>query len=548
MSSVRRSQLKTVTTDNATDYAVDVLENGELLNKETAYLLRQSIKNMTEEGKAISDVSDIFETPRLITSQEELLYVEKGELVLFFKRNAAVKPASTQPFHVMVSVGNGRFAGINNSALDEALTDGPRILLAEQLGDFTGTQVKRHADGEKVQIFAARPTGLLLAEKPPLRELANALPADTDSISGLTDLLAESGKLSPEQAQGLMRALQPVIENPAPVYGQLGTIEDLLAAPVRIKTEAEMMAVPEGQLVTFMRMGKSNAGHVMYSLGEGEFVLVNPARLDASLADKSTIIHARDLPSDLFRHNLISAGEISLKKMRVSALLGPEGVFSVEGSTLSIKAMGGPGAVNSMDAQELADTIRGLARSEDFAINLSSISEINLYSHFGAFGRLPVGKALAYLMNKKVTAYPAFYSPKLQDKEALLSEAKTFLPEDLSADELALLTKQQSRGHEFWQHTRSLFGDKAAMESVEMSSELKELLLKVADYIRGKVSIDDFLDGMPHFTNGLMIMKVGLNLLYNHEETDFDGFVSLSCDVLGASRFGIELMIHFLEK
>lgn len=548
MSSVRRSQLKTVTTDNATDYAVDVLENGELLNKETAYLLRQSIKNMTEEGKAISDVSDIFETPRLITSQEELLYVEKGELVLFFKRNAAVKPASTQPFHVMVSVGNGRFAGINNSALDEALTDGPRILLAEQLGDFTGTQVKRHADGEKVQIFAARPTGLLLAEKPPLRELANALPADTDSISGLTDLLAESGKLSPEQAQGLMRALQPVIENPAPVYGQLGTIEDLLAAPVRIKTEAEMMAVPEGQLVTFMRMGKSNAGHVMYSLGEGEFVLVNPARLDASLADKSTIIHARDLPSDLFRHNLISAGEISLKKMRVSALLGPEGAFSVEGSTLSIKAMGGPGAVNSMDAQELADTIRGLARSEDFAINLSSISEINLYSHFGAFGRLPVGKALAYLMNKKVTAYPAFYSPKLQDKEALLSEAKTFLPEDLSADELALLTKQQSRGHEFWQHTRSLFGDKGAMESVEMSSELKELLLKVADYIRGKVSIDDFLDGMPHFTNGLMIMKVGLNLLYNHEETDFDGFVSLSCDVLGASRFGIELMIHFLEK
>ncbi|MFI8316386.1 hypothetical protein ACIF4Y_03875 [Kosakonia cowanii] len=81
-----------------------------------------------------------------------------------------------------------------------------------------------------------------------------------------------------------------------------------------------------------------------------------------------------------------------------------------------------------------------------------------------------------------------------------------------------------------------------------MSSELKDLLLKVADYIRGKISIDEFLEGMPNFTNGLMIMKVGLNLLYHHEETDFDGYVSLSCDVLGASRFGVELVIHFLEK
>lgn len=98
------------------------------------------------------------------------------------------------------------------------------------------------------------------------------------------------------------------------------------------------------------------------------------------------------------------------------------------------------------------------------------------------------------------------------------------------------------------QHTRSLFGDKGATESVEMSSDLKELLLKVADYVRGKISIDDFLDGMPNFTNGLMIMKVGLNLLYNHEEIDFDGYVSLSCDVLGASRFGVELIIQFIDK
>ncbi|WP_413796449.1 hypothetical protein [Kosakonia cowanii] len=201
-----------------------------------------------------------------------------------------------------------------------------------------------------------------------------------------------------------------------------------------------------------------------------------------------------------------------------------------------------------MDAQELADTIRGLARSDDFAVDLSRINEIKFYSHFGAFGSLPVGKALAWLLNKKVTAYPIFYSPKLQGKEALLSEARTFIPEDLSADELALLAKQQTHSHEFWQHTRSLFGDKAATESVEMSNELKDLLLKVADYIRGKISIDDFLEGMPHFTNGLMILKVGLNILYNHEETDFDGYVSLTCDVLGASRFGIELMIHFFEK
>lgn len=548
MSSVRRSQKRTVTTDDAADYAVDLLENSEMLNKETANLLRQSLKNMKEGGMAIAEVTDLFNTPRQITSQYDLLCVEKGEMLIFFRTNTAAQASPAHSFHAMVSVGNGRFAGINNSTLDNVLTDDPRILLAEQLGDFTGSQVKRHADGEKVQIFAARPTGLLIADKPALRDIASTIPADTDSINGLTDLLAESGKLSPEQAQELARALQPVVNNPAPVYGQIGAIEEVLASPVSIRTEAEMMAVPEGHLVTFMRIGKSNSGHVMYSLGDGEFVIINPAKLDASLADKSAIIHASDIPSDVLRHNMVSGGEIALKKMRVSALLGQGSAFSVEGGTLSIKAMGGPGAVNSMDAQELADTIRGLARSDDFAVDLSRINEIKFYSHFGAFGSLPVGKALAWLLNKKVTAYPIFYSPKLQGKEALLSEARTFLPEDLSADELALLAKQQTHSHEFWQHTRSLFGDKAATESVEMSNELKDLLLKVADYIRGKISIDDFLEGMPHFTNGLMILKVGLNILYNHEETDFDGYVSLTCDVLGASRFGIELMIHFFEK
>lgn len=548
MSSVRRSQKRTVTTDDAADYAVDLLENSEMLNKETANLLRQSLKNMKEGRMAIADVTDLFDKPRQITSQHDLLCVEKGEMLIFFRANTAAQASPAHSFHAMVSVGNGRFAGINNSTLDNVLTDDPRILLAEQLGDFTGSQVKRHADGEKVQIFAARPKGLLVADKPALRDIASTIPADTDSINGLTDLLAESGKLSPEQAQGLARALQPVVNNPAPVYGQIGAIEEVLTSPVSIRTEAEMMAVPEGHLVTFMRIGKSNSGHVMYSLGDGEFAIINPAKLDASLADKSAIIHASDIPSDVLRHNVISGGEIALKKIRVSALLGEGGAYSVEGSTLSIKAMGGPGAVNSMDAQELADTIRGLARSDDFAVDLSRINEIKFYSHFGAFGSLPVGKSLAWLLNKKVTAYPIFYSPKLQGKEALLSEARTFLPEDLSADELALLAKQQTHSHEFWQHTRSLFGDKAATESAEMSSELKDLLLKVADYIRGKISIDEFLEGMPNFTNGLMIMKVGLNLLYHHEETDFDGYVSLSCDVLGASRFGVELVIHFLEK
>lgn len=548
MTSVRRSQRRTVTTDDAADYAVDLLENSEMLNKETANLLRQSLKNMKEGGMAIAEAPDLFDTPRLITSQHDLWCVEKGEMLIFFRTNSAAQASPAHSFHAMVSVGNGRFAGINSSTLDKTLTNDPRILLAEQLGDFTGSQVKRHADGEKVQIFVARPKGLLVADKPALRDIASTIPADTDRISGLSDLLAEAGKLSPEQAQELARALQPVINNPAPVYGQIGAIEDVLTSPVSIKTEAEMMAVPEGHLVTFMRIGKSNSGHVMYSLGDGEFAIINPAKLDASLADKSAIIHASDIPSDVLRHNVISGGEIALKKIRVSALLGEGGAFSVEGSTLSIKAMGGPGAVNSMDAQELADTIRGLAKSDDVAVDLSRINEIKFYSHFGAFGALPVGKSLAWLLNKKVTAYPIFYSPKLQGKEALLSEARTFLPEDLSADELALLAKQQTHSHEFWQHTRSLFGDKSAMESVEMSSELKDLLLKVADYIRGKISIDDFLEGMPNFTNGLMIMKVGLNLLYNHEEIDFDGYVSLSCDVLGASRFGVELVIHFLEK
>ncbi len=87
------------------------------------------------------------------------------------------------------------------------------------------------------------------------------------------------------------------------------------------------MAVPQGYLVTFMRMGKSNAGHVMYSLGNGEFIIINPAKLDASLADKSTIIHARDIPAEVWRYNVISAGGIALKKNARVGVTGRGGSF-----------------------------------------------------------------------------------------------------------------------------------------------------------------------------------------------------------------------------
>ncbi|WP_342324718.1 hypothetical protein AAEY27_08860 [Kosakonia sp. BYX6] len=545
---VRRGKLTQNTAKEAIDYAVDSLENSELLGKTAANTLREGIKKAVKSGQALTGSTDLFTSTRIIDSHEALLRVREGEMVFFMRVDPNMPEKTGRQIHVMVGLGNGRFTGVNNSVLNVSLGNDPRILTAEQLVEPSGLGFKLRGEKGNVQIIAGYPKGMLVPELPSLKNLASKIPANVNVDAGLTDILKQSGKLAPEQAQALRTALHTVITQPAPELGKLGIVDEILNSPVRVQNPSQLADLPAGHLVTCMPRDKSDAGHVIYSLGQGEFLVVNPGRLDASLAGKPAVMKATDLPEGIFTRNVVSSGEISLQKLRIAAFLGPGGKLSVEGSTLVIKASGGPGAVNHLDATELADVIRGLALDESHAIDLTKITEIKLQTSFGGLGKVPLGKALAYLLDKKVTVYPTFFSPELQSSINKLSGAKTYVPGDITAEEIALMTRQQSKNHDFWKRLRSLFEGNPIGKAEDISEELRVLLNNVVDYVRGNVSMEQFFEIVPEYTKGLLMIRAEINLLHSKKELGTDDYILRSTDVLNASSYAIELLQRHLSK
>ncbi len=71
--------------------------------------------------------------------------------------------------------------------------------------------------------------------------------------------------------------------------------------PETVSDSAALGALAKGKLVVFGDPSAQSfsAHHLMYSLGEGEFMMVNPSRLDPRLTSNNAVVKASQFPDEL---------------------------------------------------------------------------------------------------------------------------------------------------------------------------------------------------------------------------------------------------------
>ena len=551
----RRSALTTQTPTSSADYAVELLENAELLGKGPATTLRTGIRQATQYQRANAAspgaLDGLFASSQVVTTPESLLKVKQGEVLIFMEVDPNFPSRGPRPIHTMVNLGNGRFAGMKNSVLNGSFGDGKQILTAEQLGEFQKGVFKRRGNAQlpDLQIIAGRPKDLQL-DYPSLKSLADdatlAAPGNTDIASKTTELLSKSGELAEEQASALKHALTPLLSSGTAAAAHQPVTSLLTQATTM--TKQQLATLPKGELVIFDKTADAaSARHVMYSLGNGEFFMVNPKHLDAGLPADKAIVRAEQFSDEIFKNRKVYAGKISLANLRVRSLLGQDASFAVSGSKVILTAHGAPSAVNSMDASELAEVIRGLGLRETSKVDWSKITEIELRTCFGAFGTLPTAKVLANILNKKVTAYPFFFSERMRGTTNIVTRARTYLPADLTTIETAKLMKQQSRNHNFWEKLLQL-RQKIAAKRVRRSADVfDDLLEDIAKLANGDITADQFFKDYPDYKTGLAVTE-GEFKTFTAEAINNDEASAMRCwDILMMSAYTANLVNKYLE-
>ncbi len=552
----RRSRLTSQASDISWDYAVTLLENAELISKGPAITLRTGIRQATKYQRASAsspgNVNDLFASSTIINSHENLLSVKQGEILMFMEVDPNLPAKGPRPIHIMVSLGNGRFAGVKNSVLNSSLGEGKRILTAEQLGEFVNGTFRRRGNAQlpDLQLIAGRPKGLQL-DSPSLKSLAEDAPLSAANSSDIatttTEFLSKSGELAEEQARALKDLLTPLLSTTTTgVVHQ--PITNLLTNAVLIKKQ-QLANVPKGQLIIFDKTSDAaSTRHVMYSLGNGEFFMVNPGHLDAGLPIDKAIVKAEQFSDEIFKNRKVYAGNISLTNLRMKSLLGQDASFVVNGNQLIITAHGAASSVNAMDASELAEVIRGLGLRETSTVDWSKIKEIRLNSCFGAFGSLPTGKVLAHILNKKVTAYPFYFSERMRDTRRFFTRARTYLPGDLTSLEVGKMIKQQSRNHNLWVRLLGLQRKAPARGVTVANSRFDNALEDVAKLANGDTTVGQFMKDYPDYKSGLSVTENELNTLVGETIPDDETFAMRCWDILVASTYTANLVDKYLES
>ncbi|XBS68963.1 hypothetical protein ABK905_20890 [Acerihabitans sp. KWT182] len=145
---------------------------------------------------------EIIRNPSQVRTFSDMLRVEPGKLVRFTRLE------DSKVSHLMISLGNGRFAGMNNKALESSLSNEKRILIAEQLGTFKEdvlrTFDKRHSLlVEKGDFHPSHaPTKSLMDAA---AEMIDKVHYEKSSTRFALEVLVAAKKLVPQQADALER-------------------------------------------------------------------------------------------------------------------------------------------------------------------------------------------------------------------------------------------------------------------------------------------------------------------------------------------------------
>lgn len=129
--------------DETWNYASNILYKSGFMNSNEKLLFNNLIKSVSN-GR--TSTSTLLTKSRKIDSMNSLLETEEGDVLFFFN------PKDNSLKHVMVSLDNGKFAGIKNKYLDDTLSQKPRILTAEELGAFNNSSF-RSPKGDEYNVY-----------------------------------------------------------------------------------------------------------------------------------------------------------------------------------------------------------------------------------------------------------------------------------------------------------------------------------------------------------------------------------------------------------
>ncbi|XTZ38858.1 hypothetical protein ACQYRI_02030 [Salmonella enterica] len=551
----RRSSLMAQSSLTSWDYAISLLENAELLSQEPAANLRDGIRQAVEYQREAVDtpglVDGLFVRTRVIDSIEKMLRIRQGEVVIFMETDPAHPEKGPRPIHMMTSTGNGRFAGIKNSALNPALGDDKTILAAEQLGKFEDGKFTRRESNTRsdLHILAAYPKDLLISSKTNLRSLASQYPAHfpdgIDIAEKMTELLRVSGTLAAEQAIALQHVLTPMfhVNEISGISGR--TVQSLFTAAVKINNNHDLSMLSRGKLVIFSKPASSfSIEHMMYSLGRGNYVMINSVHLDPRLSSKNALIKAESFPDDIFSRHDVYAGELSLNELRVMSLLGPDSRFVVNQSTLTVMAHGAASNVWYMNAIELADVIRGLGLRRNSYISWSQLEHVELNSCFSAYGLLPTGQVLANLLQKKVSAWASLFSPSIRNDPRLAIRRKIFMPKVMRPDTEQRMRNQNLRNFYFWSRLLRHRSRKSRSELNDFETMLKNVI----SYTNGTTTLDELFTELPEYQEQLYAPREVFSKLDNSTINDAEEFAEQAMDVINLSQYSANLLDNYLSE
>ncbi|WP_413737253.1 hypothetical protein ACL2XP_03880 [Sodalis sp. RH21] len=328
--------------------------------------------------------------PKPISSLNDFLRVSPGKIVyLKCRENPAIS-------HIVISIGNGRFAGMGHGIVNGALGNEKRIVMAEQLGKISDGIFYSYETELTYTANIAHPFGVETEEKT-LYEIA----IDTDEHAidyqsparFVMELLVNANKIVPQQAYALERLIILTFGNLDGNRISLTKLGKLLANSRYISSTSELESIAEGNLVIFY--GENKDFHILLSLGNKRFAGVNNHFLNKEIPPNQLIITSRQVgeivDGKMLNNNIFSSiitGDVNVEKTRISALLGPDSRLSYvelgpSRFSLEIKAHGAAASINHYDAIELSDIIDG------FNLYLhpgKTIEHIDLISCYGGFG------------------------------------------------------------------------------------------------------------------------------------------------------------------
>ncbi|WP_387689159.1 hypothetical protein [Photorhabdus sp. RM71S] len=544
-------------------FATDVLQKAKVVTDTQAQILIDGLEKAAQY-KGISNsgrIDDLFESPRKITNVEQLLRVKEGEMLVFMEVAPNMPNKGARPVHVVASIGNGRFAGMKNSVLDNSLSDGKKIITAEQLGKFEGEGLKSHdlASSSLLDIYAGYPVGAQARYGKSIKEVAQSLTSSGqagDIGKFISDLLEQSGELAFEQASAFNDVVKALLD-PNSVQR---TVDHLLTNKRNINNIADLTTLSKGTVVVFQE-SEYSVKNLMISLGEGEFAIFNPENLGSSFNHADTVVSSSqfgEFSNGKLGTYTVVAGQINVKSMRQSALLGKDSSFGLNGNKLHIKIHGAPWIVNYMDAIEFSDVVRGLSLRAGDIIDFRMVGAIEFQSCYGAFGKQSSGQILADKLGKRVTAYPLKYSNVIaQNPEWWRPRPKIFEPRTLNAGELDRAHKQHMKNHNFWEKLLGLYkggpGLRRSRREVNLIASSFELLIDdVADLALNKFTVDDFLRlHLEYFgkKNDLYtVMQTELaSLIKLAAPTNADSFAELCIAILSLNQFSFDLLDNYLS-